>query len=144
MLRQTCLEVLHCDVLDAAADALPLAIDGAAHGMEGNVARQFARRWSAAWEEIAAEIRYPLPLGRVFEVELDSGYAGPFRLVILASTFHHRETLTDRMKLGIVRTAMENALRAPALPSTHAGHDRDARGMAVKDRPRLVGHAGWT
>ena len=108
------LQILNQDVLDASAEALMLAIDGAARGMEGNVARVFAGRWPERWREIEEEVRYPVPLGRTFEVELENDDDCPFRLVILASTLHHMETLSDGAKLGIVRSAMEEAVRSLA------------------------------
>lgn len=33
------------------------------------------------------------------------------RLILLASTLHHREVLDDRAKMGVIRTAMENAIK---------------------------------
>ncbi len=54
--------LVYGDVFDAVADGLLLTIDGAKKGMEGNVARAYARRWPDAFEEIEYEIPYPLPL----------------------------------------------------------------------------------
>ena len=39
------LKISRGNVLDAKADAIILTIDGAANGMEGNIARAFARKW---------------------------------------------------------------------------------------------------
>jgi hypothetical protein len=88
-----------------------LAIDGAVRGMEGDVARQFGRRWPTLWSEIESEVRYPVRLGKVYEVEVSSEHTDcPFKLVILASTLHHADTLGDGQKRGIVRTALANAI----------------------------------
>jgi hypothetical protein len=51
------LRVLHGNVLDAIADALILTIDGAKKGMEGNIARAFARKWPEIWHELEDEMQ---------------------------------------------------------------------------------------
>lgn len=106
------LDILLQDVLESPSDAIVLAIDGAARGMEGNVARAFARRWPDLWQEIEDEVRYPVPLGQVYEVEVAGEYDCPFKVVVLAPTLHHLETLSDAGKRSVVRTALEEAIRA--------------------------------
>ena len=103
------IEIVHGDVLAARADAVILAIDGAKRGMEGNVARAYARRWPDAWMEIEDEIKYPVPLGRAVAIhpENESG----FPLVLIASTLHHLDTLTDAQKAGIVRSALLDSVQ---------------------------------
>lgn len=63
------IDIFQGNVLDAKADAIILSIDGSARGMEGNLCRQFASRWSDVWQEVQNEIRYTIPLGKVFDHE---------------------------------------------------------------------------
>ena len=104
------LRIIHGNVLDAKADALIITIDGAKKGMEGNIARAFARRWPELWAEIEDEVPYPLPLGEVFDYEPSSEC--PFRILLTASTLNHMDSLTESAKKGIVRTALDNAITA--------------------------------
>lgn len=87
------LELVTGDVLDAKADALLLNIDGAKRGMEGNIARQFARRWTDDWEDMQRDVRYPVPIGRT--VAVPWGGDCPWRLILFASTLHHLDVLDD-------------------------------------------------
>lgn len=103
------LEFVEGDVLSSPADAVVLTIDGAKKGMEGNIARSYARRWPDAWMEIEDAIRYPVPLGRCIAVAPEN--ESPFRLVLLASTLHHLDVLTDAQKAGIVRAALDDAIK---------------------------------
>ena len=57
-------ELVTGDILDAKTDALLLTIDGTRRGMEGNIARQFARRWPDDWEDMQRDVRYPVPQDR--------------------------------------------------------------------------------
>ena len=86
-----------------------MTVDGAAKGMEGNLSRQFALRWPDVWSEIQDEIRHPITLGRVIEYEPVADCS--FQLILLASTLHHREVLSDAAKQGIIRDATEKSLR---------------------------------
>lgn len=106
------MNILQGDVLDAKAEAIILSIDGAAKGLEGNISRQFASRWPETWREIQDEIRQQIPLGKVTEFEPDTECS--FRLVLLASTLHHREVLSDAAKQGIIRDAIERSLKIAA------------------------------
>ena len=102
------LNILHGNVLDADSDVIILTVDGAAKRMEGNISRQFALRWPDVWKEIQNEMTKPIPLGKVMEFEADGEC--PFRLVLLTSTLHHREVLSDAAKQGIIREATEKSL----------------------------------
>ena len=95
-------------MLDARADALLLTIDGARRGMEGNIARSFARRWPDAFEQIEKGIRYPVPLGRTVAAHPDTEC--PFRTVLVASTLHHLDFLPDTQKSSIISTALSEAV----------------------------------
>lgn len=46
------MEILRGSLLDAPDDAIILTIDGAAKGMEGNIARAFTRKYPDVWEEL--------------------------------------------------------------------------------------------
>jgi hypothetical protein len=102
------LTIVHGDLLSAQADALILTIDGAKRGMEGNIARAFARRWEDAWIDIEDQTRYPIPLGRTVAAHPDNECNFP--LVLLASTLYHIEQFTDAEKQGIVRSALHEAI----------------------------------
>ncbi|MBI5847176.1 MAG: hypothetical protein HZB31_04380 [Nitrospirae bacterium] len=104
--------IINGNVLEAQADALILTIDGARKGMEGNIARQFSRKWPEVWAELEDEISYPLPLGQVFDYEPVSEC--PFKLLLIASTLVHMGNLTEYYLKGIVRTAFEEALTRAA------------------------------
>ncbi|MBN2285862.1 MAG: hypothetical protein JXI43_05400 [Tissierellales bacterium] len=106
------LEILHGNLLDASTDAIILQIDGVKRGTEGNIARSFAQKWPDAWEEIEDEIPYPLPLGRICTVEPASECG--FRFVIVASTLHHQDTLSESAKKSVVRSVVQDALQAAA------------------------------
>jgi O-acetyl-ADP-ribose deacetylase (regulator of RNase III) len=102
------ISVIQGNVLDAKADSLVITIDGAKKGLEGNVARAFARRWQDAFWDIEEQIRYPLPLGRTVAThpENESG----FPLVLVAATLHHIDVLTDSQKVGVIRSALTEAI----------------------------------
>lgn len=97
------------DVLAAEADALILTIDGAMRGMEGNIARAFARRWPEDWEAVEESVAYPLRVGDAVAVKLDDTDC-PFRLILVAATLHHLETLDDGEKCAVVRQAFRRCL----------------------------------
>ncbi len=106
------MNILQGNVLDAKAEAIILSIDGDAKGMEGNLSRQFALRWPDVWQEIQDEIRQQIPLGNVIEFEPVTDCS--FRLILMASTLHHCEVLSDAAKQGIIRDATENSLQLAA------------------------------
>jgi O-acetyl-ADP-ribose deacetylase (regulator of RNase III) len=103
------LKIFQGDVLEAEADAILMTIDGSAKGMEGNICAQFKRRWPEVWEEIDGEMKYPLALGNVFDYE--PVCESPFRLILLASTLHHRDMMSENEKKHTVKTALENTIR---------------------------------
>lgn len=103
------IEIIQGDVLSSEADAVILAIDGAKRGMEGNIARAYARRWPDAWMEIEDEIRYPIPLGRTIATHPKS--ESGFPLVLIASTLNHVDTLDEQGKAAIVRSALFEAIQ---------------------------------
>lgn len=101
---------LHCsDILDFPAEALLLTIDGAASGMEGNVAQQFGRRWPEDWSEMRRHIKYPVPLGRTLAMAWEGD--APWRLYLFASTLHHADILTVDQKRAVAKSALAEAIR---------------------------------
>ena len=122
------IQILKGNTLDAQADALILTIDGGRRGMEGNVARAFARRWPEVFEEIDEQIQYPVPLGRTVAARTDSDC--PFRTILFASTLHHLDVLSETQKAAIISSAL-----------------REAVSLALKHRCRSVATAvmtgGW-
>ncbi len=103
------MELLQIDVLDAQAEALLLTVDGAKAGLEGNIARQLARRWPDDWHDMARAIRYPIPLGRTVALEWEGD--APWRLYLFASTLHHTDILDDAQKVSVVSAAFFEALQ---------------------------------
>lgn len=97
-------ELTCCDVLDSAADAVLLTIDGTGRNLFGNVAQGFQRRWPDDFNDLTRLIRYPLPIGRVQAIALDGEC--PFRIAIVASTLHHVGVLDETQKLAVSRTAL--------------------------------------
>lgn len=96
------------NVLDSQADALLLTIDGAKKGMEGNLVRQFDRRWHDDWDLIQRDIPYPLPLGRTIAIEWDGDCS--WHWLLIASTLNHSDTFSDLEKIAVVRSAFHEAL----------------------------------
>ena len=103
------LEVVTGDVLDTMTDALLLTIDGIKRGLEGNITRQFARRFPEDLEFMQRDIKYPVPLGRSVAVPWYGDCH--WRFLIFASTLHHLDVLDDQQKLAVVRSALSEALR---------------------------------
>jgi len=102
------LSIIQGNAIEGSADGIIITIDGAAKGMEGKIARAFARRWPELWEELEDEITYPIPLGTVFEYEPVS--ESPFKLILVASTLHHKDTLSENQKKSIASNALEQAM----------------------------------
>lgn len=96
------------DVLDTAADALMLTVDGVKRGMEGNIARQFERRYPDDWQDMQREILYPVPLGRTVGFAWDGDC--PWGVILIASTLNHIEVLTAQQKASVVRAACSEGL----------------------------------
>ena len=103
------LELVTGNVLYAKAEALLLTIDGTKCGMEGNIARQFARRWPDDWDDMQRDVRYPVPIGRTVAVPWDGDC--PWRLILFASTLHHLDVLDDRQKRSVIRTSLTEGLK---------------------------------
>ena len=104
------IEILQGNLLDRKADAVILTVDGAAAGLEGNIARAFGRAYPDAWEELEYKVQYPIPLGASKMYSIDPELECPFRFVIFASTLHHIETLTDQEKMDVMKTALSSSL----------------------------------
>lgn len=102
------LTIIHGNVLASKADALILTIDGKKRGLEGNIARAFARRWADAWIDIEDQVRYPVPLGRAVATRPENDCSFP--LVLMASTLHHVEQLGDAEKQAVIRSALHEAI----------------------------------
>lgn len=104
------LEVVIGDVLESNTNALLLTIDGVAkRGMEGNIARQLAKRFPEDWEYMQRDVKYPVPIGRT--VVVPSAGDWPWRFILFASTLHHIGVLDERQKLRVIRSALAEALQ---------------------------------
>lgn len=100
---------VNANILDVPADALLLTIDGAKAGMEGNIARQFARRWPEDWTYMVRSLRYPIPLGRTVALPWEGD--APWKLFLFASTLHHLDVLEDGEKAAVVTRAFLEGLK---------------------------------
>jgi hypothetical protein len=100
---------VNANILDVPAEALLLTIDGAKAGMEGNIARQFARRWPEDWTYMARSLRYPIPLGRTVALPWEGD--APWMLFLFASTLHHLDVLEDGEKAAVVTRAFLEGLK---------------------------------
>ena len=104
------LEIVQGDLLEGHEDGLVLTVDGAARGMEGNLARLFCRQYPDAWEDIEDRIVYPIPLGSAQLFEVDPDIGSRFRFVFIASTLHHLGALSEEQKLAIQGNALRTVL----------------------------------
>ena len=104
------LEIKHRNLFESSESGIILTVDGAARGMEGNLARTFARLNADAWEEIEFDIEYPIPLGssKVYEVHPDIECNN--RYCFIASTLNHLDVLSDEEKLKIQSSALRHVL----------------------------------
>ncbi len=115
------LQISEADVLDCAAGAVVLTIDGvipaggdgrAIARSLGRIAREFARRYPTCdlLEEIEAQVTFPLPPGRAATVELPPG--SPFRFALLLSMLAHRPEQTgERAVRAAAAGALSEAVR---------------------------------
>ncbi len=106
------LELREGNVLDAPADALLVAIDGASGGMEGNVARQLRARWGEeAWDEIEGAWELPLPPGRACLAAAPPG--GRFAAVVALSILPHDGSVPYRSPAmrAVATSALVHAAR---------------------------------
>lgn len=104
------ISIINKDILDSNSDAIILTVDGAKKGMEGNIARAFAKKYPNAWELLEYEISYPIPLGmsKIYSIEDDD--ESNYRFCIIASTLHHLEVLEKADKLNVINSALRYAL----------------------------------
>lgn len=102
--------IKHENLIESTAEAILLTVDGAACGMEGNIARAFQRSYPEVWEELKSEIHYPITLGDSIALHIHESYDCPFRLIIVASTLNHLEILSDYQKVQVIETAFFRAL----------------------------------
>jgi hypothetical protein len=102
-------EIVTGDVLDSTTDALLLTVDGAKRGLDGNIARQFAKRFPEDWVYLQRDLKYPIPIGRAVLVPWDGDCC--WRQILFASTLHHLGVLEDHEKLRVIRLALIEALK---------------------------------
>lgn len=103
-------ELVQGDLFESSEEGILLTIDGASKGMEGNLARRFARLNPDAWEEVEYEIRYPMPLGtaKLYEIPPDTGCK--YKYCFIASTLNHLDVLSDQNKLKVQSSAFRQVL----------------------------------
>lgn len=115
------IKLINSNIFSGKEQAIILTVDGLAQGMEGNIARAFARLYPECWEELSFDIQYPIPLGQSRLYEIDEGLAEdencPYRYVLLASTLHHLETLDNQQKTQVISQALTSSLSLAAQKS---------------------------
>ncbi len=104
------IEILKGNLLESSDEAIILTVDGAAKGLEGNIACAFARKYPSVWEELEYEIKYPFSLGSVQSFSVHSDLDCPYKQILMAATLHHIDVLSDEEKLNVVQSALTNAL----------------------------------
>lgn len=101
--------VTDVDILDVEADALLLPIDGARRGLEGDIARQFARRWPEDWDDMLKALKFPIPLGRTVAMPWEGD--APWRVYLFASTLYHVGVLDESENMAVVHQAFLEGLK---------------------------------
>ena len=80
------ISIIQGDLLDSDAQALALTIDGSAPNLEGNIARQFSKRFPNEWAQIESQIDYPMSLGAADSFTFETTNDKCPELVVLLST----------------------------------------------------------
>ncbi|MCE2029472.1 hypothetical protein [Sessilibacter corallicola] len=104
------IKLFHADIFQNQDEGIVLTVDGAARGMEGNIARSFARVYPDIWEEVDEEISYPIVLGRAQAIKIHSDYDFHNKYCFIAATLNHIDTLSDREKLDVQSSALRHVL----------------------------------
>lgn len=108
------IQVLHKNILESKDDAIVLTVDGVARGMEGNITRAFEQQYPEVWEEIEYDIPYPIPLGTVVMLDVHKDLLCAYKSVIIASTLHHIDVLSDIQKTRVISSALGHAVALSA------------------------------
>ncbi len=112
------IQLINHSVFTGQEKAVLLTVDGAASGIEGNIARAFARLYPECWEELSLDIEYPIPLGQSRCYEIDEDLAEdencPYHYAVIASTLHHLDNLDTEQKCQIISRALTSALSLTA------------------------------
>ena len=104
------ISIIQGDLLDSDAQALALTIDGSAPNLEGNIARQFSKRFPNEWAQIESQIDYPMSLGAADSFTFETTNDKCPELVVLLSTLHHDLSLGSSEKQAVAASAVRSAL----------------------------------
>lgn len=104
------IELRQGNLFESRSDAIILTVDGGSKGMEGNIARTFARMYPDAWEELEYDIEYPIALGSAKIYSIDPELECHNSHCIVASTLHHIEILENSEKLKVISSALRSSL----------------------------------
>ncbi|WP_020559925.1 hypothetical protein [Thiofilum flexile] len=104
------LEIIYKNLFESSEEGIILTIDGAAKGLEGNLARAFARLYPDVWDDIEYTLNYPIPLGVTKIYPIHPDYECKYAYCFIASTLHHLETLSEPEKLSIQTHAFRQVL----------------------------------
>ena len=99
-------DIVKGNLLEGSEEGVILTVDGSARGLEGNIARAFARKYPEVWEEVEYRIENPIPLGTAKVYEIDPELECENKYCFIASTLHHIEVLDNVQKLRISGSAM--------------------------------------
>lgn len=119
------ISLIQGDLFEACTDAIIMTIDGMRRSLEGNIARQFAKKWPDVWAEVDDELSYPIPFGNVFDYTPVAEC--PFKLLLIAATLPHSGNLKDSYLKGVVRSAVVESI----MRSADYGIDRIALALMV-------------
>ena len=98
------------NILESDAKAIVLTIDGYKEGMEGNIARAFALKYPNVYDEVEAELIYPISIGTISHIKVDKSLECNFSDIIFASTLDHKDILSDLQRCQSVSNAFSEVI----------------------------------
>ena len=103
------LKLINSNIFSGNEESIILTIDGSRKGMEGNLVREFSKKFPEKWEEIESHITYPLSLGEIFPfVSLDDF---KYKYILIASTLNHIESLDIRSLENVIMNSFSDCLK---------------------------------
>jgi len=116
------------DVLTAKTDALLVAMDGDAEGMEGNIGRQLQRKiGEEAWEDLMAQLIFPMGAGTAQIAEFEGVAEVQFKFAVFAAAFLHA---TNEGASSTLKASLDQSLKR-------------ARGAGARSIATAVLTGGW-
>ena len=107
------LSIHNGSIFEKAAESAILHVDGAAPGMGGRLAREFARLFPIQYAAIEASMPYPLMPGKHHKGI--PGEGAPFRIIYLASVLDHLHQAGHASYPQLIKSAYTGIFRDAAL-----------------------------